>query len=148
MLTSALMVLVAGTLLTADAPKDDAVKKDLQQLQGEWALQASERNGEKRPEAQLKTFKRTITDNKYTVTWEDEEGSREFTGVMTLDPTQKPKTVDVEVPDGPNKGQKMLGIYKIEGDKHTVCVAAPDGPRPTDFDSKQGSLHVWKRVKK
>jgi hypothetical protein len=56
--------------------------------------------------------------------------------------------VDVLITDGPLKGKTRLGIYKIEGDRETVCLAQPSRPRPNRFDSKQGAIHVWKRVKK
>jgi len=148
MFSGSLVLLIAGSLLASDVSKDDAVKKDLQLLQGEWIMVSSERDGEKVPEERIKTFKRTVTGNKFTVTWEGEDGAHTVSGVMTIDPTQKPKTVDVLFTEGPSKDKTFQAIYKVEGDTFTICLGKPDEGRPPDFDSKHGSLNVWKRAKK
>jgi uncharacterized protein (TIGR03067 family) len=146
-LTSVLMstmILVAG-----DRPSDDAAKKDSQAMQGDWVLQSGEiKGGNKIPEQAAKTYRKSVQGNKYTVSFETEEGARSIGGTVTLDPAQNPKALDVVISDGDNKGQKMMGIYKIEGDTHTICAAPPGEKRPTAFDSQQGTLIVWKRVKK
>jgi uncharacterized protein (TIGR03067 family) len=64
-----------------------------------------------------------------------------------LDETKKPKEMTVT-----HDGKTMLGIYKLEGDKLTVCIAnEDDNTRPTEFVSKDGTqtmLIVMKREKK
>ncbi|HEV3203245.1 MAG TPA: TIGR03067 domain-containing protein [Gemmataceae bacterium] len=143
-----LFLVTAGLLLGGEAPKEEAAKKDLEKLQGEWVMQSSERDGKKLTEKQVEGYSRKIKGNTYTVTIENEEGVRELGGTITLDPTQKPKTIDAQMSDGSMKGQTMLGIYKLEGDMQTVCFAPVGQKRATDFDSKQGTLTVWKRDKK
>ena len=106
---------------------------------------SSERDGEKTPEDFVKTFKRTVKGDTYVVTFEDGEGEHAISGKYTLDPTKTPKWIDAHVKDGGMKGKTMVGIYKIEDDVHTLCVAQPGKDRPTAFDSKQGTLLVWKR---
>jgi uncharacterized protein (TIGR03067 family) len=147
MLLKTFGVAFIGLAIAAGGAREEAAKKDLQLLQGDWAMQASERDGKKMPEEILKTFTRTVKNNTYTANWEDEEGAHSLSGVMTLDPTQTPKHVDVVFSDGPVKGKTLRGIYKIEKDVQTLCVS-PGKDRPTAFDSKQGTLIVWKRTKK
>jgi uncharacterized protein (TIGR03067 family) len=128
--------------------KDGAAKRDLQQLQGEWRMQSLERNGKKLDDRLVRTYRRTVTDKKHIVTWAEQGVPLKLSTTLTLDPTQNPKAVDVLITDGPLNGKTRLGIYRIDGDIETVCLAQPGKPRPTSFDSKQGAIHVWKRVKK
>jgi uncharacterized protein (TIGR03067 family) len=85
--------------------------------------------------------------SKHIVTWEEQGIAQNLITTLSLDPTQNPKAVDVLITAGPLKGKTRLGIYKIEGDIETVCLAQPGKTRPTSFDSRQGAIHVWKRVR-
>ena len=72
-------------------------------------------------------------------------------GKVKLDPTKKPKTLDVTFTEGERKGQEVLGIYEIKGHTFRVCVARPGDERPAEFSAKAGSsciLIVYKREKK
>jgi uncharacterized protein (TIGR03067 family) len=63
-----------------------------------------------------------------------------------LDPTKKPKAIDVVLQDK-KTGQ---GIYSLEGDTLKICHGESDDPRPSEFESKEGSRNtvvVFKRVK-
>jgi uncharacterized protein (TIGR03067 family) len=148
MLLANLGLLFVGLGLVADSPTGEAAKKDLQMLQGDWVMESSERDGKPAAADVVKTFTRTVKDNRYTASWEDEEGAHSVSGMFTLDPTKTPKRVDVVLSDGPSKGKTMLGIYQLDGETQTLCVAAPGKDRPTAFNSRQGTLIVWKRAKK
>ncbi len=66
----------------------------------------------------------------------------------TLDPTREPKAVDLIFLSEGSSGNGLLrrGIYRIEGDRHILCLAdRSDEERPTAFDSNLGTLVVWKR---
>jgi uncharacterized protein (TIGR03067 family) len=136
-----------GFFITRRESKDEASKLDLELMQGEWQMQSMERDGKKVPDQLVKTYKRTVKRNQYTVTWKEEGQNQFLNTVITVDATQNPKAVDVLLLSGPFIGKKRLGIYKIEGDTETVCLAQPGKDRPSRFDSKQGALHVWIRVK-
>jgi uncharacterized protein (TIGR03067 family) len=148
MRANVLFAILFGVWFPAGKPADDASKKDLEKMQGNWVMQSSERDGRKMPAAQLKNFTRTVKGDSYTVAIEDEQGGRDLGGTVTLDPSQNPKAIDAHMTDGPMKGKTMLGIYKFDSDTQTVCYAAPGLKRPTAFDSTQGTLTVWKRDKK
>jgi uncharacterized protein (TIGR03067 family) len=134
--------------LTGFADAQDAGKKEMAQLDGEWSMVSGEANGFKLPEAMVKTGKRSTKDG---VTTFSLNGRVNFKAKFTIDPTKKPKTIDYEMTEGPTTGKTHLGIYKLDGDKIHFCFAAPGNDRPTDFTAKEGSQHtlsVWKRVKK
>ncbi|MBI3408219.1 MAG: TIGR03067 domain-containing protein [Planctomycetes bacterium] len=143
-----LSILSIGMVLLFGDARKEAVKKDLQGLQGKWQMQSSERDGKKAPDEFVKTFKRTVKDDTYVVTFEDGEGEHTLSGKITLDPTKSPKWLDAHMTDGGMKGKTMVAIYKLEGDTQTLCVALPGKDRPTAFDSSQGTLLVWKRESK
>jgi uncharacterized protein (TIGR03067 family) len=134
-------------VINADA-RDDAVKKDLAALEGEWTMVSAERDGMKLPDELLKNSKRTAKGNESSVIV---GGQLFMKATVAVDPSKKPKTIDYDVTDGPNKGKKQFGIYEIDGDTVKFCFAAPGNDRPTEFSSKEGSnriLSVWKREKK
>jgi uncharacterized protein (TIGR03067 family) len=135
-------------LIAADDKKDDAAKKDVEKLQGEWAMSSHEYNGEKLADDQVKNYKRTVKDDHFAVDLADKTIVE---GTFTLDASKKPRTIDITLESRDQKGKKMLGIYEIDGDTYKVCLAAPDIERPGEFVSKPDSSHAlttWKRVKK
>jgi uncharacterized protein (TIGR03067 family) len=53
---------------------------------------------------------------------------------------------------GAEKGKRQYGIYKLEGDKWTVCITGPratEGDRPKDFITKgtANAVFVFEREK-
>ncbi len=44
------------------------------------------------------------------------------------------------IPDGgPNRGERVLGIYKLDDDTLTICMAAAGESRPGEFKAEKGS---------
>jgi uncharacterized protein (TIGR03067 family) len=141
--TRYLLLNVAVVLLAAE-PADEA-KKDLEKLQGEWVMAALEVDGKAVPEEKLRGTTLTIKDDKYIVTVKDTKHEVTF----KLDPSQKPKAIDMSFPDGTNLPKVGKGIYKIDGDTFVMCRAQmPDQARPTGFGTwpNTGIFKVtWKR---
>src|SRR4051794_10925265 len=149
----ALVTLLCTLVLTAPggtgARADDRaeIEKELKKFQGAWTFESVEAGGKQIPAAEFKDTTVTFEGDKYTVKKGDE-----VTQVATqkLDPSRSPKTLDVTVAEGLNKGAVMLGIYEISGDTLNVCFDPEGKKRPTEFKSASGSqtLVVHKRVKK
>jgi uncharacterized protein (TIGR03067 family) len=136
-------VLLLPILAAADSPKDEAAKKDLEAMQGDWAPASYAIDGKPVPAADLAKIKLNVKGNVSTFT-KDKETNH---GTYVLDPTKKPKTIDVDITDGPDKGKKLLGIYTLEPDQWRVCLAEVGGARPTEFKAAKGNhLEHWKRV--
>jgi uncharacterized protein (TIGR03067 family) len=136
-------LVVVGVLLAADDAKKDA--KAVRQIEGTWKGVSLEQDGTENEDA--KNFTVMIKDGKYDVKNGDEPIGK---GKLKLDPTKKPKAMDIEVEEGENAGQTELGIYEIKGDTLRICFAPPDKPRPKKFSAKEGTgytLVVLKRTK-
>jgi uncharacterized protein (TIGR03067 family) len=138
----AVMLLLVG----AETP-DEAVKKDLAKLEGEWSMVSGEREGQAIPEMYLKSGTRVFKDGVVTVKFGD---MLLMTAKVTLDTSKLPKTIDYDVTDGMFKGKKQLGIYEFDGETAKFCFANPGEARPTSFKTNAGSGQtstVWKKNK-
>jgi RNA polymerase sigma factor (sigma-70 family) len=117
-------------------------KADKDAIQGEWTIVSAKapKGGD---EAEVIGKPVTITADK--IKFRNETG-------YTIDPAQKPKTIDVEVKDGPESEQgTWKGIYELAGDKLTLHIARVGADRPTTLEQKEGvesMLVVLERVKK
>ena len=136
--------LTAGLFVTADA-RDDAVKKDMDALQGKWQLVSMQRDGEAVDVS--KDAARVIKGDKYELTLRP---GLSIEGTYKIDPTAKPKKMETTASTGPYKDQELLGIYELSGDTLKICYAPPGKERPTEFKTKEGSgwiLTVHKKMK-
>ena len=133
-------------IISTHAADDDAIKKDLQDLQGTWTMVSGSADGQDMPEEFAKQMRRVFTGNELTVTM----GERIFfKAKVTVDPTKKPKTIDYEVTEGLTKGKRQFGIYELEEGKFKSSFAKPDAPRPEDFKPGEGrTVSTWTREKK
>jgi uncharacterized protein (TIGR03067 family) len=140
-----LVTFVITSMSFVRAADDEAIKKDLAQLQGEWTMISGSADGQSMPDEMVKQMKRVCKGDEITVTM----GDRVFLKAkLTLDPSKKPKTIDYEMTEGFTKGKKQLGLYEINGDTFKACFNAPGAERPTEFKAGEGlTLSEWKRKK-
>jgi uncharacterized protein (TIGR03067 family) len=142
-----MVVLTTPLLLAADS--DDDVRKELKALQGKWKTVAMEVAGKPSPKDEIPAFTFVIAaDGKSTGRTPQEE----FRFTISVNPKKDPKTIENLHESGEQKGKKQYGIYKLEGDKFTVCMTVPgsaEKDRPTDFTTKDTTnvVFVFERVK-
>jgi uncharacterized protein (TIGR03067 family) len=137
--------LMISLLLAADDPRQAAIQKELDKLQGEWKPVSVERDGKTIPPDQYKTEKITIQGDVFSVT---KDGKVLQRSRLILDPSTTPKSFVREITEGVNKGAKYHGIYEVDGDTFKECRTNADKERPREFSSKNGAfLSVDKRVR-
>jgi uncharacterized protein (TIGR03067 family) len=82
------------------------------------------------------------------VTWKRD--GKPFAGTtIKLDSKANPSTIDVTPDGGADRDRAVLGIYRLEGDTLTICMAAAQADRPNAFESPAGSkrsVMVFRRV--
>jgi uncharacterized protein (TIGR03067 family) len=139
--------LTASTLAPA-APRPKEDKDDLAKLEGSWTFTSWEHFGQALPNEARATAKWTVKGDKYTF---EIQGVTEE-GIIKLDRDKKPFAFDLIIKEGADKGKTQLGIYKIDGDTVTFCLARPGvADRPKEFitTAENGQILVTiKRAKK
>lgn len=94
--------------------REDAARRDRDRLQGTWDFVSGGR------EARL-----VIDGGHFQVRFKQNDVYR---GTFTLDPTRRPKAMDMTVTEGPAErlGKTALCIYQIDGD-HLIWCPSPPG---------------------
>jgi uncharacterized protein (TIGR03067 family) len=147
------LILTTGSIMATDSPaKDDTSKGDLDKLRGTWLTVSLINDGktlqdEKTPAKEGPTTKLVYEGDKWMIKVGDKTVAK---GMLKIDPSKKPKEIDLLDESGMKNEKTKLGIYEIDGDTYKFCLAAAGKPRPTEFTSKEGSGHslgVMKREK-
>ena len=117
--------------------------KDGDAIQGTWLASEAELAGKKLPDEVRKSIKLVLKDENYAVGVDK--------GTVKLDPTAKPKSMDITGKDGPNKGKTYLAIYELDGDTLRICYDLSGKGHPAEFKTKaetQLFLVTYKREKR
>ena len=145
----ALALIVLDSLVAVSA-QDDAVKKELAGLAGEWRLVKGEANGEAANDYIIENLKCAIKGDRITF-----EGIKSLTDkfselTIKIDGSTMPKCIDLKVQAGSLKGDVLEGVYECKGDELKLCLYVGKGNRPLEFKAEAGSdrvLFVLKREK-
>src|SRR6266581_404332 len=141
-----LLVLVVLVLGLPAGGSSSGGKEDNKMIEGTWLPVEAELGGQKFPDEVLKTLKLTMSDGKYTVT----VGEKIDKGTVKLEPTTKPKAMDITGTDGPNKGKTFPAIYELTSDTLRICYDLAGKTRPTEFKTSKDTqqfLVSYKREK-
>jgi len=130
--------------VTGCTPGMNSAKSEMAKLQGSWQLVYQKMNARKLPDenaAEMFNGKMVFAGEKirYTV----ELPGFDFGFAYQLHPAHQPKEIDLELiqsRDRQDIGQKLLGIYLLEGDSLKICHSKTK--RPADFDAGERSQNV------
>jgi uncharacterized protein (TIGR03067 family) len=147
-LVFAAFLMGTATLATANDTKGETIKKDCKRMEGTWRATALIVNGETFTQENASAL--TVV-NGGDGTWIiRDRGTEKSKGTSTIDPTKKPKTIDITPSGGQDKDMTYLGIYELGENSRKVCIAPPGRGRPKDFTSTPGNeriLVTFERVK-
>jgi uncharacterized protein (TIGR03067 family) len=119
----------------------------MKRLQGKWTAVKLVLDGKELPAMMLTTGLRTTTQNQVKISF---GGQLMIDALVRIDESTDPIAVDYYNLHGTTKGTVQQGIMRWVGDDVCLNMAAPDQPRPTDFDCPVGSgrtLSQWRPKK-
>lgn len=142
-----LLVVVLPVISFADGADGQSAGEELARHQGTWRVTSSIYEGEEASAEIVRSITRTVEQSH--VVWKRD--GKSFAGTrIEFDPSRDPRTIDVIPDGGKDRGQRVLGIYKLEKDRLTICMSAPGKLRPTEFKAEKGSgwiLRTFSREK-
>ncbi len=107
-------------------------------FQGSWTITALETEGNPMSSAVFGESKIIVTGDRFTTV----SMGAAYNGTLRVDDAATPKTVDLLFTDGPHAGLTSPGIYKMRGDRWTICLGFAGMSRPTAFKTTPGSGHA------
>ena len=142
-----IFALTIPAAVVADTGKD--VTQELKMLEGKWKAVGMEAAGKPFPKESVVDFTFTVAANGKAT---GKSAQEEYQATLTIDPKKSPRTIDNLHMTGMQKGKTQLGIYKLEGDKWTVCMTRPgvaERDRPRDFNTRNTAnvVFVFERLK-
>jgi RNA polymerase sigma factor (sigma-70 family) len=141
------------TAANADKPgAGDKGMEDKEAIQGTWQITGLEEGGKDAPDTEetkkIKSGKWVITTDKIMVTAFDRG---DHTASYNLDPTKKPRQINITPLDGPEteKGKLVPAVYSLDGDVLKICIPHPTQPdRPTEVGTKEGGATLLLTLKR
>ncbi len=125
--------IVVAFLCAAASPAGAEKARDLDRIQGVWQVVTLTERGKKVPEKETQDLEIVVAGDKLAI---KEKGKTVTEYQIKLDETKKPRTLDMTITDGKEKGEVAPGIYALEGDMLTMCVDEDRKGRPSSFDEK------------
>jgi uncharacterized protein (TIGR03067 family) len=143
---SDLVLVVWKRSKTIGAGRLKAMQDELKRFEATWKYVSIEVEGNAVPTERFEDDRLVLKGKQSTATAQ----GNTVHGTFKIDPSVKPKTIDITITDGPGKDNSLKGIYELDGDTQKICWAAPGKPRPTEFEAKAKSgrmLQVLEKVK-
>ncbi len=143
-------ILLAGSLFTmVFVAARAAMADDAKDLQGTWRIVSLEANGESKAPGEFEGWKFVFEGDQAWHIKPEETGPKLR---FKLDAARKPKTIDLIVQEGDDKGKVAPGIYELDRDRLRLCINIFGDPsyRPAEFktqDRDGAGFAVLERVK-
>ena len=140
----AFLILAAWFSVAAEDLTKDVLDKELARFEGTWKVISLEVEGMKLSDKSLKAARLIIKGKDFTM----KDDFATYRGHFSIDPSKKPKTIDMKFTEGPEKGNTSYGIYELDGDDFKLCLTISGKNRPTEFAAKPKSGHGFEVLKR
>jgi uncharacterized protein (TIGR03067 family) len=108
---------------------------DINTLQGTWYIVALEVDGAPMPMTGADSPSIVVDGNRFTSVGM----GAAYEGTVEIDQKKQPKAFDLIITGGHAAGTRNRGIYSLDRDRWTICLATIGNKRPRRFATKPGS---------
>jgi len=108
---------------------------DLDRLQGTWNVVSLESDGQKMPATAFSGARIVVNGREF----KSLGMGATYEGTLEVDAASTPKAFDLLFTAGHAEGHRNLGIYQLDGDIWTICLATRGNKRPKKFETKAGT---------
>jgi len=116
----------------------------LRSLEGVWAFESLEVDGNQVPSAHTQHSRILIDGDRFRT----ESPEANYEGVFNIDAEASPQHIDIEFIAGPEAGNWNHGIFRIDGDRLEICLDMGGQPRPKEFGAAPGRNHAYEVLKR
>jgi uncharacterized protein (TIGR03067 family) len=110
----------------------------LRKMEGTWGFKSLVVGGNQIPAAMIGSSKIVMNGDRFYT--HSPEG--DYLGEFRIDVQRTPMLLDIHFIEGPHSGEVAFGIFELDGDQLTICLGLVGASRPTEFISKQGTMHA------
>lgn len=118
--------------------------EQLRALEGTWEFESLEVDGRAMPAPVLTTSRILIDGDRFR----SETPGATYEGVFNIDVEAKPHGIDIEFVEGPEAGNTNRGIFRLDGDRLTICLDMNGNARPEGFRTTSGSGHALETLRR
>jgi uncharacterized protein (TIGR03067 family) len=130
-------VLIGFLFTTGFAWAKEPPSGDARDLQGTWQIVDLEANGAKKPAEEIQGWKIIFEDDEL---WVVKPSGADPKLKFKLDPTKDPKTIELVVQEGKDKGKVAPGIYALGNGQLRLCINifGDLSYQPREFKTRDG----------
>jgi uncharacterized protein (TIGR03067 family) len=118
--------------------------EELRSLEGEWEFESLQVDGGDVAPQMLSGSRLLIDGDRFRM----ESPMANYDGEFGIDVDEAPQHIDIEFVEGPEAGNWSYGIFRLEGDRLTICLGLTGASRPADFTTSSGSGHALETLRR
>jgi uncharacterized protein (TIGR03067 family) len=136
------LLLVIAAPITETKPKEDPAVKELEAMEGTWIVVSYTVNDKKASDSGYASPKELVIKDGKLHLYEGQPSP------LKIDPTKKPKEIDVYYPGAMKVKSHSKGIYELDKDELRLSIPFnDDAARPKKLTSEWAHLFILQRKK-
>jgi uncharacterized protein (TIGR03067 family) len=118
--------------------------EQLRALEGTWAFERLEIDGQKMPAGALGASRILIDGDRFRT----ESPEATYEGIFNINVEAEPHEIDIEFVEGPEAGNWNFGIFRLDGEQLEICLDMNGKPRPAEFRTSPGSGCAYETLRR